>query len=258
MSDTVKAVEARIKGGRLFHAYIITGAAPQSRREAADHIAKAALCESSVPPCGHCRHCKKAERGTHPDISVVTREKDARELSVDQIRTLRSQALVVPNEAARSVFIIEDADTMNASAQNALLKTLEEPPSHAMFLLLADNTELLLTTVRSRCELLSLPPEDTLVPSPEADRVFETMSRGGTEFVRACTALEGIERPEVLNAILWLRRRILDAAASGALPAPRVAHAADALAKCEKYLAANLSAGYIAGVLMAELCDNID
>jgi len=257
MKNIDRIMANRIRNGRLFHAYIISGADAEGRNAAADYIARAAVCEErEKAPCGGCRHCRKSEKGIHPDITVVTREKDAREMTVDVVRRVRSDAMVMPNEADRSVYIISEAETMNDNAQNALLKILEEPPTHALFLLPTENPELLLGTVRSRCELITLPPIDRQEPSPAADAVFDAMLEGRSrDLVRACAAFEKLEKDETLNGLIWLRRRGLKAAVEGKISASRLTKLTDALDKCEKYMDANLNTGYISGVLMAEIAE---
>ena len=142
---------------RLNHAYIISSADPALGRERAGEIAAAAVCRSpSDVPCGVCRACRKAAAGIHPDIITVRRLDDGkgrqkREIGVDQIRAMAADAAVLPNESERKVYLIEDADTMNLSAQNAALKLLEEPPAGVHFLLCTVNPGQLLPTVRSRC-----------------------------------------------------------------------------------------------------------
>ena len=149
----------------LSHAYLIAGGSGDSRAALADRLTAAYLCESPDPPCGQCRACRKAGAGVHPDVYRAAPAPDKREITVDQIRALRADAYVRPNEGRRKVYRIDPADAMNPAAQNALLKVLEEGPSYAAFLLLAERPGLLLDTVRSRCELLALPPE-TAQPDP--------------------------------------------------------------------------------------------
>lgn len=149
----------------LSHAYLITGGSGASRSDFARRMAAAYLCEGPHPPCGACRHCRKLAVGAHPDLSVIAPPPDKREISVEQARTLRADAYVMPNEAARKVYLIDPADALNPAAQNALLKVLEEGPAYAAFLLAAEQPGKLLDTIRSRCELLALPPEEEL-PDP--------------------------------------------------------------------------------------------
>ncbi len=140
---------------RLSHAYMLTGPGGPARDEAARRVAAALLCSGAEPPCGVCRDCRKALSGIHPDVAVVTREQGEKgpkqDITVGQIRAMTADAALAPNEAARKVYIIDQADRMNQQAQNALLKALEDPPGHACFILCAAGADALLPTVRSRC-----------------------------------------------------------------------------------------------------------
>lgn len=157
--------------GRLSHAYIVSGPAKSETRALADCLAAAYVCSGEgSKPCGVCPDCRKAKGEIHPDIIRLTVPEDKRFITVEQVRRLRADAYVRPNEAQRKVFIIEDAQAMNDSAQNALLKVLEDGPSYLAFLLLVENPQQLLPTIRSRCETLSLvaqPGEDTSEVSGE-------------------------------------------------------------------------------------------
>ena len=147
-------------GERVSHAYIVASASEEARRGTALRLAAAMLCESSGDrPCGDCRHCRKVFSGIHPDVVSVAPALDdkgrkRREILVEQVRFISADAQVMPNEARVKVYVIHDAERMNAAAQNALLKLLEEPPASAAFILCASNPALLLPTVRSRCVLL--------------------------------------------------------------------------------------------------------
>ena len=144
------------------HAYLISSSARADAVRAAKMLAGAAVCLAGHDvPCGVCRGCRKAASGSHPDIIPVVRQTDRngnlrRELTVDQIRELAADAQVLPNEAERKVYIIEEAELMNLNAQNAALKLLEEPPATVIFVLCAVNPNQLLETVRSRCLTLSV------------------------------------------------------------------------------------------------------
>lgn len=159
----------------LSHAYLITGGGGDSRAAFAGRLAAAYLCEGDTPPCGRCRACRKVGKGSHPDLSRTAPPPDKTEITVEQIRSLRADAYVRPNEGRRKVYVIDPADAMNPAAQNALLKVLEEGPAYAAFLLVSDRPGKLLDTVRSRCELLSLPREDAL-PGPELLERAETLA----------------------------------------------------------------------------------
>ena len=159
----------------LSHAYLITGGGGDSRAAFAGRLAAAYLCEGDTPPCGRCRACRKVGKGSHPDLSRTAPPPDKAEITVEQIRALRADAYVRPNEGRRKVYVIDPADAMNPAAQNALLKVLEEGPAYAAFLLVSDRPGKLLDTVRSRCELLSLPREEAL-PGPELLERAETLA----------------------------------------------------------------------------------
>lgn len=146
--------------GRLSHAYIISGPDGSGCDQLVDCLAAAFVCtDERNRPCGICADCRKAAGGIHPDIIHVTIPEDKRLISVDQVRKMRADAYIRPNEANRKVFVIHDAQTMREEAQNALLKILEEGPAYAAFLLLVEHPQQLLSTIRSRCETLSLTAE---------------------------------------------------------------------------------------------------
>ena len=144
------------------HAYILSSPSREEALAGAREIASAAVCLNGHDvPCGKCRGCRKAAAGIHPDIFTLRRLPDKsgnlrRELTVSQIRDLSVDAQVLPNEAERKAYIIEEAELMNLNAQNAALKLFEEPPPSVIFLLCVCNPDLLLETVRSRCAMISL------------------------------------------------------------------------------------------------------
>lgn len=148
------------EGRGLSHAYILSGPAGSGKHTLARLLCGAMLCTAPVErrPCGHCGPCKKVLSGIHPDVAVISGPAQGKPITVDQVRQLRADAYIRPNEGERKVYLLEGADRMNASAQNAMLKLLEEGPAYAAFLLLAENAGGVLETVRSRCETLTLDP----------------------------------------------------------------------------------------------------
>lgn len=174
---------------RLSHAYVISGPPGSGKRAFADRLAAAYVCSGAgEKPCGICANCRKAKGNIHPDIIRLTIPEGKRSILVEQIRTLRADAYVRPNEAARKVFLIEDAQAMNESAQNALLKVLEDGPGYLSFLLLTENAQQLLPTICSRCETLSLTcSEDTSAPDEELRQMARELAdllMDGNELVR--------------------------------------------------------------------------
>lgn len=148
-----------LETGQVGHAYIISGERSSGKDFVAKTFARALNCErSSVEPCEECSSCKRALAGSHPDIIRVIHDKP-NVISVDDIRIQVSGTMhIKPMGEGRKVYIIEDAEKMNESAQNALLKTLEEPPAYATILLLTQNEGQLLQTIRSRCVALQMMP----------------------------------------------------------------------------------------------------
>ena len=148
-----------IRKGISQHAYIFEGDRGAGSFEGAKLFAAALVCEKKeIAPCGSCTACLLAKAGNHPDIHIISSQKDKKNIVVDQIRELLQDAYKKPYENAKKVYIVAYGDEMNEQAQNAFLKLLEEPPEYAVFVLLAENTEGLLLTVRSRCETVKFPP----------------------------------------------------------------------------------------------------
>lgn len=147
-----------IRMGKVSHAYIIQGEAGSGKKMLADIFATTLQCEEGgTQPCGHCQSCKQALSGNHPDIRHLIHEKAT--IGVDDIRLqLNNDIMVKPYSRPYKVYIIEEAEKMTEQAQNAMLKTIEEPPEYAIILLLTVNAKLLLPTILSRCILLNVRP----------------------------------------------------------------------------------------------------
>ncbi len=157
---TTETVKNFIKEGRIPHAILIVGDNAAKAKQLADFLAQAIVCGKSEAPCGMCDNCRAAESNNHPDITVTAPEDNKKSIAVDQVRELRKEAFIRPHKADKRVFIIDKADTMNASSQNALLKVLEEPPETVMFVLIAENKAVFLDTVISRCVVLNVTASD--------------------------------------------------------------------------------------------------
>lgn len=147
-----------LREDRLSHSYLICGPRGSGKHTLARFLAAAMECTAgSARPCGRCAQCRKVLTGNHPD--VITVDDPAKKIvSVEQIRQANADLYIRPNEGRRKIYLFPRAMDMNPSAQNALLKSIEEPPAYGAFLLLTDAEEKLLPTIRSRCVALHLTP----------------------------------------------------------------------------------------------------
>lgn len=159
-NEIKETLSACVSSGRFPHAFIIEGETGSGRHTLARILAAAAVCEGENAPCGDCRVCDLCLRDGHSD--VLTYSPDGATFKIDTVREIRDNAYVMPIEARRKVNILLDCDKMNEPAQNAFLKVLEEPPEFMIFILICQNAQSLLTTVRSRCVTLT-------VQNPELD-----------------------------------------------------------------------------------------
>ena len=207
-----------LAANRLSHATVIAGPEGVGKRAVALALAQAMLCrepgrDDPTVPCGHCPGCVRVRRGTHPDVEVHSLATQAAladrggkntGITIETARTLRASTALKPMEGTRRLIVLDDAETMPEPAQEALLKTLEEPPSAVTLLLLASDAALLLPTIRSRCQLVDLGPVPvaTIVAGLEASGVdpdtagaIAALSRG-----RVGWALRAAGDPAVLEA----------------------------------------------------------
>ena len=151
--------QTAIKRGQVSHAYILEGESGSGKKMLAQAFAQALECEENTgDACNTCHSCMMAVSGNHPDIIWVTHEKP-NTISVADIRSqVNGDIGIKPYSGKYKVYIIDQAEKMNEQAQNALLKTMEEPPAYAVLLLLASQTGAFLPTILSRCITLSLKP----------------------------------------------------------------------------------------------------
>lgn len=243
---------------KLSHAYIISGPAGSGKSSLADTLAAAIVCSGEgMRPCGICRDCRKAIKHIHPDIIFIDKADNDKAILVNQIRALRSDAIVMPNDASKKVYIIKNAGTMNDFAQNAILKLLEEPPRHAAFILITENPSELLPTVRSRCvSFLLTPPQ--LVVSPEAleeaEEFFVALEKGNLAITEFSFRLDGFQPFEsFVSAAKGIAIARLRDEKSGKLSPQYLNHVINALDRALEYTGFNVGSGHIAGMLCAEL-----
>ena len=161
IAHLTKAMEA----GKVSHAYIFSGANGTGKLTLADAFAMALQCTGEGErPCGSCHSCQQAASGNHPDIIHLTHEKPNSIVVEDVREQLVGDVQIRPYNGKYKIYIIPEAEKLTVQAQNAILKTIEEPPSYAVFLLLTENAETLLPTINSRCVMLKLRNiKDTLI-----------------------------------------------------------------------------------------------
>lgn len=152
----VKMWQSSINQGRVRHAYLLTGPAQIGKRTLALSFAQALNCTSITKPCGECRSCRKIVHSNHPDVKVI--ESLGNSIKIDQIRQLQSEVALSTHESPWKVYVLRNMDQATPEAANCLLKTLEEPPSRVVLILTTSNTNMLLPTIVSRCQVLPLRP----------------------------------------------------------------------------------------------------
>lgn len=200
-----------ILNAHLFHAYLIEGPEGSGKHTLADKITNALVCDGENPPCGICRQCYKFRQDCHPDIIRIPAE-----IPVDELRQVLAGIVLTPNDAKHKIYRIDNAEKLHPTAQNLLLKTLEEPPHYAVFILLCNTREGVLQTVRSRCQVLSLAPlpeetirehfiktfgeydekakEATLLSAGFLGKALKRYGEEGDGFLEACVRLEKAAR----------------------------------------------------------------
>ncbi|MGN0384717.1 MAG: DNA polymerase III subunit delta' [Lachnospiraceae bacterium] len=206
-----------IRTGKISHAYIINGERFAGKEFIAKIFAAALQCEKGgVEPCGECHSCKQAMSNNHPDIIRVTHEKPG-SIGVDDIRSqINGDIAIKPYSSPHKIYIMNEAEKMTPGAQNALLKTLEEPPEYAIIILLTTNVNSLLQTILSRCVVLNMKPvadeqvkkylmEEMHVPDYRAE-VCVAFARGNIGRARQLAVSEDFEKvkEEALSLVKYV------------------------------------------------------
>ena len=155
--DIIQYIQDAVKQNKVSHAYILNGQRGAGKKLLAKLFAMALQCEKgNADPCGECKSCIQAQNNNQPDIITIRHEKPA-SISVDDIREqLNGDIMIKPYSSPYKIYIIPEAELLTVQAQNALLKTIEEPPEYAVIFLLTENADSLLPTIRSRCVMLKL------------------------------------------------------------------------------------------------------
>lgn len=173
--------------GDLSHAYLFTGPPSIGKGTLARALASALLCQRDPRPCGECQSCRLVASGNHPDLFWVQPESEVGRLKVEQVRELQRHLSLTPNMAAYRVAVLDRFDQATPSAANALLKTLEEPPGFVVLVLLAPDTDSLLATIVSRCQVVPLRP----IPVPQVARALQERWGVDAETARLLAHLSG-------------------------------------------------------------------
>ena len=185
--DALKQTLARfVRGGRLSHAVLIEGPAGSGREELALWLARSLVCEGENAPCGQCLPCRKISSGNHPDVEVMRGESKSGVFTVEQVRSVREGLWLSPGEAGYRIYILLDIDDMNAEAQNAFLKSLEEPPPFARFIMTCRNRSALLETIVSRASVFTLDPPSPAECAAELTRLLPEASRRDAALAALC------------------------------------------------------------------------
>ncbi len=162
-------VDAMRSSQRMPHALMLRGARGLGKGEFALRLSSLLLCEAEERPCGTCRGCRLMTAGNHPDFLVVSPAEDKQTIGIEQIRALIDHVWLTTQYGGYKVVVVSPAELMTRQAANTLLKTLEEPPGAAVFILVAHESGLLPPTIRSRCQMLDF-------PLPEAARALPWLS----------------------------------------------------------------------------------
>lgn len=245
----------RISGG--LHAYIVTGRSEAERERLAFRLAEEALCSEPNAPCGVCSDCRKSQARAHYDLHEI--RTDGAAIKVDQVRDdIRTIAQIKPNEAARHVFVVHEADKLNTAAQNALLAVIEEPPTPCIFIFVCENERTLLATVRSRCGVLRAETDasdDTDESLPEVPvnlvAAFCGRAKSAADVAEALSPLAKLKGDEASRLLEAVRTALVRAALRG--DADAALRGADLAAKGQDMLRANVSASQVAAWLVVEL-----
>ena len=166
-------LRASIRRGHIAHFYLISGPAGSGKKTLARLLSAAILCRGETTACMGCTACRKVMADTHPDVITVV-DPEHKNVAVKIVREIRDDMFVMPNEADRKIYIFPQ--DLGTEGQNALLKILEEPPSYGVFILLSENPETLLPTVRSRCTQLQMQSLSPEILEPALRREFPEAS----------------------------------------------------------------------------------
>lgn len=231
-SRAIGILEGFTAAGRIPQALLVEAPRGCGKKTFARLAAQSALCRGGHKPCGVCPDCIKAEKGIHPDIRFFGVPDGKKEFPVDQVRTIRQEAYIAPNEGVFKIYVLDQAQAMNAAAQNALLKLIEEPPDFVRFILLCENRAMMLPTILSRAASIEL-------ARPTPGQCLETLERLVPD------TDDGVRRAAAAGADgnIGIALELLDTAKPSKAAADAKA-LRDALIGAERYQSVRILAGY--------------
>jgi DNA polymerase-3 subunit delta' len=226
--NAVSLLKRSLEKNSLPHAYLISGPPHVGKMTLAIDISQAVNCSKENPPCGECESCLKIQQGKHADVQIISltaqnveeEGKTRTEISIDDIRQIQYTVSLPPFEGKHKAFIIDGAESMSIEAANCLLKTLEEPVTQAVFMLLTTNASLIPETIVSRCQKISLNSiaaseiEKNLITVYDIDRekavILSRLSHGCFGW-----ALSAAQDEKILEEYFEKRSRVLEIMAAG-------------------------------------------
>jgi DNA polymerase-3 subunit delta' len=245
---------ASLQQGKTAHFYLISGPRGSGKQTLAKLLSAAAMCEDKNRPCGKCENCRKIMAGVHPDVITVT-DPDHKTVPVRIIRQMRDDVFIRPNEGNKKIYIFPQE--LGIEGQNALLKILEEPPSYGLFLLLTENSEKILPTVRSRCAEFGVnggQPEEK-AERPELPMAYlKTVASGDeAQLLRFCAQAEAMDNAAALEFTRDCREILADVLCgrekSLRLSPEQAMSLVELMDRCAAYLKVNVGVKHIFGLL---------
>ena len=251
-------ISAALENGRLPHGLLFLGPVGSGQIETARELAKALFCgkKKSTSGCGVCADCRLVDAGNHPDFRVFAPGEDSRTLKIEEVRQMLTQANLKPFQAPAKLFVIDPAEALSDVSQNALLKTLEEPPAQTYFVLIAHAAEKLLATVRSRLQTVHFRPPAQ--PAP-AEAELREAERSVMDFLNSSantpdlSALSREQVLRVLEAVIGNLRQALLAAVNAGGPRQEWIERIETVADFKEKISQNVNTKLALAVLWEEL-----
>ncbi len=218
----VKVLRNHLRSGRLSHTYLLTGEAPSGKEEVAAAFASALNCLENkwFEECA-CNSCHKMENGNHPDFHVLGEDESVKSIKIEEIRGMISESSLKPYEGKWKVFFLKKAERLTPDASNAVLKTLEEPSEHTIFILTTETKANLLETIQSRAFELRLKPLGANQNHPSLDLVMGIKEKAWEDYLDENTGKRENMRETLTDLMLYFRQSALKAVLPSGEPDPR-------------------------------------